>query len=177
MATLLSNQVSAYHDSVMHASRMAAECWDMHQPAQEAILTAPGLVTSISAVLSHLRNNPDTCHERMELCQSMLDSMTQVMRDATVLRDHQFELVGMREFDEAMTQLRLLMTGADGPTTGQQTDKYRSPAAALDPWEHTDEGIAVLRQIMDPANPIGKAIDHGTPVARADASVIRRRHS
>jgi len=137
MATLLKKQVSAYHDSVMNASRAAVECWDMHKMVQEMVLMSPGMVASIEAVVTSPRisDDPIERQESLDTCQDMLTCLNWLAREAVKLREHDFELAGMPDFHDAITQLRFLMadvSDADVATGAQAASAAQVPAGNVE---------------------------------------------
>ena len=146
MTTLLKKQVSAYHDSVMNASRAADECWDMHKMVQEMILMSPGMVASIEAVVTSPRISADTKErkESLDTCQDMLTCLNWLAREALKLREHNFELAGLPDFHDAITQLRFLM--ADVSDAGVATGAQAASAAHV-PVEDIE---AVCRDLPPP---------------------------
>jgi len=154
MATALSKQVAAYHDSVMQASRVAVECWDMHKPVQEAVLLSPGVVDSIRAVLVHPSSHgPEARQEMLQTCRDMLKSMGVLLHAAATLRDHAFELGGLPEFDAAMACLRFMIADlieADEPPSKPRPDnqELQEFEDAAPPQSWYDEDFRALRGPM-----------------------------
>ena len=134
MATAINGQVTAYADSVMAASREALRCWDSHKPVQEALLVTPGIVAAIGAVTS--RSEKLTGEERTKfigICKSMLESMTSLMGVVKSLREHEFPLDGLTEFQAAMSEVRFmladLLDSAGPPNDGARSPVDASPEA------------------------------------------------
>jgi hypothetical protein len=130
MTSLVKRQVSAYHESVMNASRAAVECWDMHKMVHEMILMSPGMVSSIEAVVTSpgISDDPNEQQDSLETCQDMLTCLNWLAREAVKLREHNFELAGLPKFHDAITQLRFVM--ADVLDTNAATGAPATPDAA-----------------------------------------------
>jgi hypothetical protein len=110
MTTLMSKQLSEYHDSVTRASNAAIECWDVHKSVQEMILMSPGMVASIRAVTTtpKISADPNDRQEALRTCEGMLTSLNSLARVAVKLREHNFDLAGLPELRDAKPRFLLM---------------------------------------------------------------------
>jgi hypothetical protein len=120
MTSLMSIQLSAYQDSVTRAGSEAIECWDIHKSVQEMVLMSPGMVASMRAVITtpKISADPNDRQEALRTCEGMLTSLNSLAQAVVKLREHNFELAGLAELRDAITQLRFLMADISDANTG-----------------------------------------------------------
>jgi hypothetical protein len=146
MTTTLNEQfVSAYHDSVIKASGVAVACWDNHKPAQDGVLSAPGVVASILAGVNHANlEKPENRQFWTGLCLRMLTGMSSLLRLVKELNEHSFAVDGLDEFRGAMTDLRHAL--ANIVEAGEGTPG----SAAETPDAKATEDFSVLAKELPP---------------------------
>jgi hypothetical protein len=185
MTTLMSKQLLAYHDSVTRASNVAIECWDLHKSVQEMILMSPGMVASIRAVTTtpKISADPNDRQEAMSTCEGMLTSLNSLAQAAVKLREHNFELAGLPELRDAITQLRFLMadildanTGVGGqPPAEVSAEDFRTMCRDMPPpqsWYEED-----FKGLWGPCGQIATKIEWARAKRLSPAGLFGRQRS
>jgi len=148
MATVVVKQVETYHDSVMKASNIAIKCWDAHPLFQELILMAPGLVEGVRAVVGAPIKSDTERQQLIAAGKDLLSGFNLLLKGCKTLREHDFTLTGLAEFQEAIKHLRFIIVDLiDGSTGGAKSST--ETAAATD--AETMESFATRAQEMPPA--------------------------
>jgi hypothetical protein len=146
MADIIEKLATAYCDSVIEASRLALECWDRKPSIQEFVSVAPGLVEAICNGIRQGQQNDALRVAGSAVCFSLLGAMRQVLDQVAVLREHDFEIEGLAEFHDSMTEIRHCIVELQDAVEGTQV-----PASNAEQDQRAFTAFEVYATSMPPA--------------------------
>jgi hypothetical protein len=129
MPTAVERQVTAYNDSAIEASQLATSCWDSYRYVQELVLLGPGIAEGAQAVAQYLTQ------DSLGALRMLLGAMGSVLRMGAVLREHDFKLEGIDEFNEALRKIRFLVADATDATNGGNQESLPSHSRSAESFE------------------------------------------